>query len=202
MSAGTEGIAHQLLQLFFQAPLSNALLVYEENDYQGLVFKKDVQLGIQEEGFDLAMNINYIEKQDAADLILKTDTEREQIKIPAIDRQGQLLAFLSYQEFICQFSFHHFLDGFHMDRVWDALDHPLIITDYFKKVLYLNKEALLISRKDLLGQKINPFLRQFSMEIKEEKMVLLHIDKIWELVISQAKTRDFHYWIYQFFPLG
>ncbi len=193
--------AQQLLQIFFQAPLVNSLLVYEDNEYLGMVFKKDIQLGIQEGVFDLELNINFIEKNEVANFLIREEKDRENLRIPVIDKQGHLITIMTFREFECQFAFHRFLDDFHMDNIWDNLDHPLLITDHFKKVLYLNKEAFLLARKDLLGTRIQPFLKLFSMEIKEDRMLLTHIDRTYELVISLSQHQDFKYQVYQLYLL-
>ncbi len=194
-------LAHRLLQLFFQAPLVNALLVFEDNEYLGVIFKKDIQIGLKENNFDLSLNLNFIQEQEVRDIILSSDKQKDALKIPVIDKEGHLLKIISFQEFESQFYFNHFLEEFSLEHVWDSLDHPLILTNHFKKVLYLNKQAFLLARKDLLGTKLSQFLNLFEMEMNMDRMILSRIDQMFHLVISHAHSEYFDYQLYQFFPI-
>ncbi len=35
-----------LMELFFHAPMANGILVFEDNDYLGVVLKRDIEIGI------------------------------------------------------------------------------------------------------------------------------------------------------------
>jgi transcriptional regulator with PAS, ATPase and Fis domain len=194
-------LAQHLLQLFFQAPLVNALLVFEDHDYLGIIFKKDIQIGITEQNFDLELNINFIDAAEVRDIILSPDREKESLKIPVVDKEGHLIKIISFSEFESQFYFNHFLESFSLEHIWDHMDHPLIITNHFNKVLYLNKEAFIMAGKDLLGSRLNKFLNQFEIEIIQDRMTLTRGDKMYHLVISHSHDDTFDYQIYQFFEI-
>ncbi len=193
-----DAVAKNLLQLFFQAPLVNALLVFEDNDYLGVVFKRDIERGISTGSFQLFENISFIRSDDLQTVLFSHQVTKS-VRIPVIDKVGNLLRIISYDEYMSQLFFEKFIFKFDLEAVLDNLDHPLIITNHFKKVLYLNKRALEMIEKDFLGRKMSELLKNFTVEMVNDKMILTKDEAIYHLVINHSSMKNFSFIIYQFF---
>ncbi len=116
-----------------------------------------------------------------------------------IDKGGSLIRIISYDEFMSQLFFEKFIFKFDLESALDNLDHPLIITNHFKKILYLNKKALEMIEKDILGRKITELLKTFTIEMVNDRMILTKDDNIYNLVINSSTMKNFSFVIYQFF---
>lgn len=191
-------LAKSLLQLFFQAPLVNAILVFEDNDYLGVVFKKDIERGIMTGNFQLFENISFIRTDDLQTVLFSHQVTKS-VRIPVIDKVGNLIRIISYDEYMSQLFFEKFIFKFDLESVLDNLDHPLIITNHFKKTLYLNKKALEMIEKDFLGRKIPELMKSFNVEMSGDKIILTKDDKTYHLVINNSSMKNFSFILYQFF---
>lgn len=188
----------RLLQLFFKTPLVNALLVFEDNEYFGVVLKRDVELGMRDNDFKLFENINVIDVYELP-TVLFSHNITDNALIPVIDKTGNLIKIISYTEFESQFYFDEFIGGFLIDEVISNLDHPIIITNHFKKILYLNNRAFLMIGKDYLGGKFSDLIKSYDIEIVGDKMIVSKDDKMYHLSINYSATKKFAYHVYQFF---
>lgn len=195
-----DGLAKQLLTLFFKAPLVNALLVFEENDYLGVVLKRDIERGLKEANFELYRNINLIHRDDLGNVLFRHQVTKS-VSIPVIDKAGTFVKFISYDEFVSQLYFEKYIFKFDPESVLDNLDHPMIITNHFKKVLYLNKMALEMLQEDALGGKMASILKEFRIEINGDRMFVTKDDMTYYLIINNSSTKNFSYIIYQFFAV-
>ena len=189
----------ELMELFFHAPAANGILVFDENDYFGVLFKRDIELGLMEQNFDLESNINFIRVSQLSDVLYKNDAKN--IKIPVIDRLGKLIRIISLDEFHCHFEFNHYLPHFKPSFVLDEMDHAMVVTSHFRKVIYTNKTALELFQEDLLGKPLNSYLKKFEMKILGKTMHLYLKNKSYQLIISHSVSRNFSYNLFQFIPI-
>lgn len=193
-----EKLARRLLQLFFQAPLVNALLVFEDSDYLGIVFKKDIERGVTSGDFELFENISTI-SVDQLPAALFGGRATKSAMIPVIDKAGETIGIISYDEFLSQLMFEKYIFRFDLEPVLDNLDHPVLITNTFKKILYLNKEALTLFQKDMAGKAFGAAIKDFEMEMRGEQMIVSRGDEMFRLFISQSPMKNFSFIFYQFF---
>jgi hypothetical protein len=190
-------LARRLMELFFQAPAASALLVFEDNDYLGVVLKRDIEIGISEGNFSLSENLNFVKQKDLPAVIFRENGNG--VKIPVIDREGELIRIISHEEYVCQFQFESYIPHFSEQAVLDSLEHPVVITSHFKKVVYANKKAMELFNMDLVGRNIAPVLKDFHMNVVKDSMILEQNGALYRLTISHSLTRNFSYLFYQFF---
>jgi len=194
-------IAQNLMNLFFLAPTVNAILVFDDTEYLGALLKRDLEIGIKKKSFEFFENINLIRMENLEQFVLN-DFSKEETRIPVVDKTGELLRIISYREFLSQFHFGKFLQDFQQREVWDYMDHPIIITNHFKKILYLNRQALNLTKKDLIGQRFSRFLKYFDIKIKDDTPLLQHHAQAYRLQKDLSESKEFFYRIYQLFPVN
>lgn len=190
-------LARELMKYFFQAPTANGILVFEDNEYLGIVLKKDIEFGIATGNFNLFENINMVKPVDLIQIISK-DNKKRNVKIPVIDKSGKLIRIITYEEFNSQFNFEEFEQTFKIPSVIDYLEYPLIITNCFKKCLYANKNAFELAGFDIPGKKITSLLKKFEIKKFENGLLLEKDNKIYHLVISKSESKNFLYFVYNF----
>ena len=191
-------LAKELLELFFHAPAVNGILVFEDNDYLGVVLKRDIEIGIMEGNFNLFENINFMKINQIQNSLFKNETIKS-TKIPVVDKAGKLIRIISHEEFLCHFYFEDFIEHFKEGNVFDYLDHPLVITNHFKKTIYANKKALEWIEKDFIGKNFTSVLKQFDIRITSGEMFIEKKETYYRLFISHAAAKNFSYYVYQFF---
>ncbi len=190
-------LAKELMELFFHAPAVNGILVFEDNDYLGVVLKRDIEIGIMEGNFNLFENINFMKANLIPNTIFKNEAVKN-TKIPVIDKAGKLIRIISYEEFTCQFYFEDYIEKFNYENVFDYLEQPMIITNHFKKIIYANKNALEWTQKDLIGRNISPVLNQFDIRMQNSEMTIEKNGIKFRLLISHSLSKNFSYFVYQF----
>ncbi|MGC8771760.1 MAG: PAS domain-containing protein [Brevinematia bacterium] len=189
------------MKYFFQAPSVNGLLVFEDNEYLGVVLKKDIELGIATGVFNLYENINFLKVNEMANIIFKENNKKNS-KLPVIDKTGALIKFISYEEFQSHFYFDEFIEGFKIANVFDNIDYPFLITNYFKKCIYANKKAFEIAGFDIVGKSISILLKKFEIKRVENGLILERNGEAYNLMIHHSETRNFTYLVYNFFTIG
>ncbi len=193
--------ARNLMELFFQAPTVSAILVFDDMEYFGAVLKRDVEIGMREGSFNLFENISLIPIESLERYLFASKADPK-TKIPTIDKTGKPIRLISHREFLSQFYFENFLQKFELQNVWDYLEHPLLVTNYFKKILYLNREALLLCGKDFIGKSFSRFSKNFDIKIDGENLLFQKNDHFCRLLMSQSESKDFFYRVYQLFPIN
>ncbi|OHD53424.1 MAG: hypothetical protein A2Y33_14990 [Spirochaetes bacterium GWF1_51_8] len=194
-------IAQKLLGLFFKAPLVHALLVFEDNEFFGVVFKRDIELGMREGNFELYENINTIRVDELSSMLFANQATSTTV-IPVIDKVGNLVKIMTYEEYESHFHFDRYIANFSVSPVLDNLDHPVVVTNHFKRILYMNNLAMETAGKDYLGWNVNSLLKQFDIEIAGEKMIVTKDDKVFHLHIHYSLAENFSYHVYQFLPVN
>jgi hypothetical protein len=193
-------LAKNLMELFFHAPAVNGILVFEDNDYLGVILKRDIEIGVMEGNFNLFENINFMKLAQLPPVLFKNEGLKN-IKIPVVDKTGNLIRIISYEEFLSQFFFDEFINHFKTENVLDHLEHPVVITNHFKKTVYLNKSALELIERDILGKNLSIFLKTFDIKMDGEQMFLKKKDHEYRLVISSSSSKNFSFFVYQFFKI-
>lgn len=193
-------LAKELMQYFFHAPGANGILVYEDNDYLGIVLKRDIEIGIMEGNFNLFENINFVRLNQITGVLFKNENIKN-AQIPVIDKTGKLIRIISQEEFQCHFYFDEYIGHFKEQLVLDNLEHPFIMTSHFKKTIYANKAALELFEKDIIGKSFNLILKLYQIKIKDNLMVLEKNENTYNLIISHSCTPQFSCFIYQLFKL-
>jgi len=190
-------LAKDLMKLFFRAPAANGILVFEDNDYLGVILKRDIEIGIAEGNFNLFENINMIRVVQLPQILFKSNTSRN-LQVPVIDKAGSFIRIISYEEFMSQFFFEEYLNHFKIQNVFENLEHPLVITNHFKKTLFANKQALELIKSDIEGKNFCEILKQF--EIKKVR-TFLWVEKgknSYQLIVSHSESKNFSYYVYLF----
>lgn len=181
-----------------ECPYVTGALVLNDGAYEGVLFKKDVEALLKEEDdffIDKIMPIHPLELEK----YLFSGKPRSKNMIPCISNEGKILSSLSYEEFISEFYTEDFRLRFSLMDVFGAYEHPLLILNRFKTVIYANKEAENIFGCNSFGSKLSLLLEGFDVSICEEKMLIIHDNKQWELFVARSQTPSFCYDIYQFF---
>lgn len=190
-------LAKSLMELFFQAPAANGILVFEDNDYLGVILKRDIEIGIAEGRFVFSENMNFVNIKDLSGVLFRENGNS--VKIPVVDKSGELIRIITHEEYACQFYFENYLPHFREQNVLDYLEHPLIITNHFKKAVYANQKAMELLEMDVAGRNLTPVLKRFHMNVVKESMILEKNGELFRLVISHSLSKNFSYYIYQFF---
>jgi hypothetical protein len=193
-------LAQKLLSFFFKAPLVNALLVFEDNEYFGVVFKRDIEMGLREGNFQLFENISTIRAEELTTVLFAQQVSSGTV-IPVIDKVGNLNKIISYEEFESHFHFDRFIADFSVAPVIESLDTPIMVTNHFKRILYMNRGAYEIAEKDFTGWNIGSLLKQFEIEISGDKMLVTAGEMTYQLHIHFAMAENFSYHVYQFIPV-
>jgi hypothetical protein len=193
-------LARELMKYFFYAPHANGILVFEDNEYLGVVLKKDVEYGITSGNFKLFENINILKVNELSTLLFR-ESSKKNAKVPVIDKAGNLIRIISYEEFISQFYFDEFVKNFKSGAFLDNLDYPLVITNCFKKCLYANKMAFNLAEFDFLGKSINLLLKKFEIKKIDRGLVLENKKDRFTLFISKSENKNFLYYVYNFLKL-
>jgi hypothetical protein len=190
-------LAKELMELFFHAPAANGILVFEDQDYLGVLFKRDIEIGMSEGNFRLFENINLIKVSQLDEVLFKNGSSRNG-KIPVVDKAGQLIRIISQEEFLCHFFFDEYLQHFKTQSVLDHLEHAVIITSYFKKIIYANKKALELIQNDIIGKSFSSVLKLFEIKSADSFMELEKDGRFYRLSISASVSKSFSYFVYQF----
>lgn len=193
-------LGRELIRHFFNAPQVEAMLVFEDNEYFGIVLKKDVEMSLVKRNFELGGNINRV-KPSQLPLLLFRGEPGKNTRIPVIDKAGNLIRIISYEEYESHFDADTFLPRFRPSATLEGLSHPLVITNHFRKILYANRKALELSRIDLPGKPFSAMLRLFEIRSLSDRMLLENADKKYHLFISASDHKGFSSYLYQFLPL-
>jgi hypothetical protein len=193
-------LAKSLMKLFFHAPAAHGLIIFEDNDYLGVVLKRDIEIGIMEGRFSLYENISMIKISQLSQTLFKSNTTKN-VQVPVIDKTGALLRIISYDEFQCQFYFDEYIPHFKILGVIDDMEHPFVITNHFKKTIYANRQALELIQRDIEGKIFSEALKRFEIKNVGDFMRVINKDSSYNLIISHSESRNFSYYVYIFLKI-
>jgi hypothetical protein len=190
-------MAKSLMKLFFHAPASHGIIVFEDNDYLGVILKRDIEIGIMEEKFSLYENINMIKVKDLSQTLFRNNASKN-LRVPVIDKAGTLLRIISSEEFQCQFFFEEYLPHFKILGVFEEMEHPMVITNHFKKTIFANRKALELTEMDIEGKMFSVFMSRFEIKTVGDFLIVEKKGVSFNLIVSRSESRNFSYFIYLF----
>jgi hypothetical protein len=193
-------LAKKLMQFFFLAPAAHGALVFEDNDYLGVVLKRDIEIGIMEGRFSLFENINLIKMSQLAQTLFKSNNIKN-LLLPVIDKTGALLRIISFEEFQCHFFFDEYKPHFKIQGVLDDLEYPLVITNHFKKTIFVNRKALELIEKDIEGRNFTEILKHFDIKNVGDFMIVEKKGISYNLIITRSENKNFSYYLYLFIKI-
>lgn len=197
-------LAKNLLEMFFHAPAANAILVFEENRYRGVILKRDVEMGIAEGHFAMDANVNPVRPEELSGLVFRngglSPGSGVPAGVPAVDEEGRLIRILSREEFQCQFFFGDFRKEFDTTGVLASLEHPLIVTDVFLKTVYANEKARDLMGGELEGENLGDRLARFHISSVRDSRFLEKDGRLFRMETVRSESDRFAYRVYLFIP--
>ncbi len=193
-------MAKSLMKLFFHAPAAHGIIVFEDNDYLGVVLKRDIEIGIMEESFSLYENISMIKVSQLSQTLFRNNSNKN-LQVPVIDKAGSLLRIISFEEFQCHFFFDEYMPHFKILGVIEDLEHPLVITNHFKKTIFANRKALELIERDIEGKIFTEVLNHFEIKTVGDFMLIEKKGVSYNLLISHSESRNFSYYLYLFLKI-
>jgi hypothetical protein len=193
-------IGRELIRHFFHAPQVEALLVFEDNEYFGIVLKKDIEMSLVKKGFELGGNINRV-KPAQLPLLLFRGEPGKTTRIPVIDKTGRLQRIISYEEYESQFDTDAYLPHFKPSSTLEGLAHPVVVTNHFRRILYANRRAMETAGMDLPGKPFSALLRLFEIRSLSRRMLIEKGEAHFELLITSSDFKGFSSFLYQFLPV-
>lgn len=186
-----------IYHLFLQFPYLNACLVFDNNNFSGILLKKDLEDSLKMNDNFLVDKIINISK-DAVEELLFNETPKLKMQIPFISLMGEVQGLIFYDEFVSEFFTDDFLTRLSLQEVFGNLMHPILIMNRFKRILYLNKKAEEIFSQQALGQKVSDVMLSFDINCGDDNRILISRQhECWQLLISESVTPFAKYYIYQ-----
>lgn len=173
------------------------MLVFEDNDYLGVVLKKDIEMSLVKGDFELFQNINCVKPAQVAGMLFRGQPDQN-VRIPVIDKAGGLIRIISYEEYLSCFHYSEMIERLDLFMVFDYLEHAVIVTNHFKKILYANKAALRMAGKDLPGLPFSVFLRLFEIRASGPLLEASRDGVGFHVLLSRSESAQFSYIVYQF----
>ncbi|MCX7882217.1 MAG: hypothetical protein N2314_03220 [Brevinematales bacterium] len=193
-----EYTAETLLGLFYQTPYVNGLVVFQGSEYQGVIFKRDLERLVGKPGFRVERLLQRLSFSQVEEfLFVKEPSPHLQIPLIFLEKSDHRL--VSYTELRWYFHPEEFAVS-RVEGIIRMMEHPLIICSFLKTVLYQNLAALEFFGADLLGKNIYAFLREWALEEKEGFFIVYSEKGRFHLFISEAKGKEGEMWVFQFFP--
>ncbi len=190
----------ELLSLFYQAPHVRGFLVFRGVEYEGIVFKRDIERHLEEAhltAVDLVQRLSVPQMEEF--LFAREPTSH--IKIPVLFLDTGETRLISYTEF--RWHFHPDEFSFHrLEGVLRGMEYPLVVTDLFKRVLYQNQQAFSFFSHDLLGKNIYSALRDWAIEERDGFFVVYSDKGRYRLFISRSEGPDGEFLVFLFFPVS
>ncbi|MGL5253825.1 MAG: hypothetical protein ACRC9L_02205 [Brevinema sp.] len=189
-----------IYRLFLSCPQANGALVFEQNTYYGVLFKKDVELAIKsgEYNFNIAASLVIIPISELEENIFSA-RPRSKTRIPSLDIMGKNLESFSYEEFVSEFHPGDFRIS--LIEILNDYEFPLLILNRFKTAVYANPAAEKIF-VDPKGKRMSTILEDFIIEATENRITLIGGGSIWNMQVSHSQNERSLYFIYQFIPLN
>ncbi|URA10494.1 hypothetical protein [Thermospira aquatica] len=190
----------ELLALFYQAPHVRGILVFRGMEYEGMVFKRDIERHLDETHLSVLDLVQRLSVPQMEEFLLSKDPSPH-TKIPVLFLETGEMTLISYKEF----RWHFHPDEFSFSRVEGvvrSMDYPVVVTNLFKKVLYQNQAAFSFFSRDLLGKNIFTALKEWAIEEKDG-FFLVYSDKgRYSLFMSRSQGSDGEFFVFLFFPFG
>ncbi|MGL4389123.1 MAG: hypothetical protein ACRCTJ_07010 [Brevinema sp.] len=193
---GIQNIYH----LFLTYPYLNALLVFDDHEFAGILLKKDIESALKSKDSFLIDKINKVSKEDLEKSIFN-ENPKLNMKIPFISLTGEIQDLMSYDEFVSEFFPEDFSQRLSLQEVFFCLSHPLVIMNRFKRILYLNKSAEELLSEKARGEKITDVMLGFQINCEGDRILIHRQKEMWKLIISESESKFAFYFIYQMIPM-
>lgn len=190
---------HKIYQMFLEHPHLNACLVFNSNEFQGILLKKDLEQNLYRTKNDISKLIIKMQTEHIEDILFH-DPPNIKTKIPYINPSGKLMGVMLYEEFVSEFFTEDLVTKISYKELLDYYEHPVVILNQFKTILYLNKLADELLSEKVFGMKISDALLAFDIEFDDDRMILRRQDEAWSLFIAKSKTPYTKYYFYHFMP--
>ncbi len=183
--------------MFLENPHLNACLVLNGNEFQGVVLKKDLEQNMYRTNNDISSLIVKISNEYIEDFLFHEPPSLK-TKITYINPSGKLMGSMLYDEFVSEFFPEDLVTKMSFKELMDYYEHPALVLNQFKTILYLNKLAIELLSEKVFGMKISDALLAFDMEVDGDRMLLKRQDEVWSLFIAKSKTPFSKYYLYHF----
>jgi len=186
-----------IYRIFLECPQVNGGLVFDEGTFIGVLFKKDIELLLNEKDNFIIDKIVFIPISNLEEFLF-TDIPKSRTKIPYFSYSGEVLGTIFYQEFVSEFFPEDFITRLSLLDIFQNYEYPLFIVNRFKTLLYNNKAASELFPENIYGKKIGEILNSFDIYFNEKKMFISRSNQTWQLLIARSIDEHFFYNIYQF----
>lgn len=186
-----------IYRIFLECPQVNGGLVFDEGTFIGVLFKKDIELLLNEKDNFIIDKIVFIPISNLEEFLF-TDIPKSRTKIPYFSYSGEVLGTIFYQEFVSEFFPEDFITRLSLLDIFQNYEYPLFIVNRFKTLLYNNKAASELFPENIYGKKIGEILNSFDIYFNEKKMFISRGNQTWQLLIARSIDEHFFYNIYQF----
>ena len=190
---------HKIYQLFLEYSYINACLVFEDQVFQGILLKKDLERKLSDIDDCILEHIIKIPLENLED-ILFNEPPSIRMKIPYINSKGQILGILLYDEFVSEFFPMDFATRLSLQELFNYYENPILILNQFKTILSMNSAGRELLSEKVLGIKIGDALLAFQIGHEGEQMTITRQEEKWSLIIFKSQTPHASYHIYQFIP--
>ncbi|MGL4367390.1 MAG: hypothetical protein ACRCTQ_03825 [Brevinemataceae bacterium] len=191
---------HTIYCLFLEYAYLNGCLIFEENEFKGIFLKKDLEQMLKvNDHFIIDKKISI--SSDNIEDILFNQPPNLKMRIPYINFNGQILGLLLYEEFVSEFFPQDFQTKLSLVEIFDYHEHPILILNIFKTILYLNNKAQDLLSQEAFGKKISNVLLGFQMSFDNHIILTNQDNHSWYLTISHSFSTHATYQIYQFIPI-
>ncbi len=190
---------HKIYQLFLEYSYINACLVFEDQNFQGILLKKDLERKLSDTDDSILDHIIKIPLENLED-ILFNEPPSIRMKIPYINSNGEILGALLYDEFVSEFFPMDFATRLSLQELFNYYENPILILNQFKTILSMNSAGRELLSEKVLGIKIGDALLAFQIGHEGEQMTITRQEEKWSLIIFKSQTPHASYHIYQFIP--
>ena len=190
---------HKIYQLFLEYSYINACLVFEDQVFQGILLKKDLERKLSDIDDCILEHIIKIPLENLED-ILFNEPPSIRMKIPYINSNGEILGALLYDEFVSEFFPMDFATRLSLQELFNYYENPILILNQFKTILSMNSAGRELLSEKVLGIKIGDALLAFQIGHEGEQMTITRQEEKWSLIIFKSQTPHASYHIYQFIP--
>ncbi len=181
-------------------PHLKACPVFKDSSYKGLVLKKDLENLLNNGGSDISELIIKVSPDKLEDMVFY-EIPNLKSEIPYITPSGKLMGRMKYNEFVSEFFPEDYTTKLSLKEIFDKLNHPVIILNSFKTVIYINSFAENILSGKIFGMKISDALISYEFAPSDGRLIIKRQGEKWHLLISQSKTPFALYYIYQMLPI-
>ncbi|MGL4394877.1 MAG: hypothetical protein ACRCS8_06615 [Brevinema sp.] len=193
-----------IYHLFLQYPYLNAVLVFDDlqtSEFIGVLLKKDIENALKSQDNFLIDKISKVSK-DSLEQVIFNESPKITMKAPFISLMGEIQDDISYDEFVSEFFPEEVEHRLSLQEVFYDLNHPLMILNRFKRILYLNRAAEELLSEKARGEKVSDVMLAFQLNCDDERIYIHRQEEIWKLIISESKSKSALHYIYQMIPVS